>query len=324
MSLAKSPLASSLKLPLPMRLLALMAVALAWVFWVTFLELGQRWGSQSQYSHGWLVPVYAGVLLWLRRGMLADIDWRPSWWGLPLLLFGLAMRFGGVFVEFQWLAAAALLPCLAAACLLAGGWPVLRWAWPAIGFLIFMVPLPFTIEVGLSHPLQRIGTIVSTFTLQTLGVAAYAEGNIIVMGETRIGVVEACSGLSMLMIFFALSTAVTLLSRRSPLERTVIFLSAVPIALASNIIRIVATAILHKIAGRELADLVFHDLAGWLMMPLALGMLWLIMRLLDWLLVPIPEREPALPEFAWAGALTGASPATAPKTKSSVAGESKR
>jgi exosortase len=184
--------------------------------------------------------------------------------------------------------------------------------------VIFMVPLPFTIEVGLSHPLQRIGTIVSTFTLQTLGVAAYAEGNIIVMGETRIGVVEACSGLSMLMIFFALSTAVTLLSKRSPLERTLIFLSAVPIALASNIIRIVATAILHKIAGRELADLVFHDLAGYLMMPLGLGLLWLLMRLLDWLLVPIPERETALPEFAWAGALTGAGPA--PKPKSSLAG----
>jgi exosortase len=188
-----------------------------------------------------------------------------------------------------------------------------------------MVPLPFTIEVGLSHPLQRIGTIVSTFILQTLGVAAYAEGNIIVMGETRIGVVEACSGLSMLMIFFALSTAVTLLSRRSPLERTIIFLSAVPIALAANITRIVATAILHKVAGRELADLVFHDLAGWLMMPLALGMLWLVMRLLDWLLVPIPEREPALPEFAWAGPLAGAGPApegpaTTPKPKSSLAG----
>ncbi len=133
-----------------------MAVALGWVFWVTFLELGHRWGSQTQYSHGWLVPVFAGVLLWLRRGLLTNIDWQPSWWGLPLLLFGLLLRFGGIFVEFQWLAAAALLPCLAAACLLAGGWPVLKWAWPAIGFLIFMIPLPFTIEVGLSHPLQRI------------------------------------------------------------------------------------------------------------------------------------------------------------------------
>ncbi len=153
--------------------------------------------------------------------------------------------------------------------------------------------------------------------LQTLGIAAYAEGNVIVMGEIHIGVVEACSGLSMLMIFFALSTAVTLLSRRSPLERTVIFLSAVPIALAANILRIVATAILHKVAGRELADLVFHDLAGWLMMPLALGMLWLLIRLLDWLLVPIPERQAALPEFAWVA------PSMAPKPKSSLAGDPK-
>ena len=321
---AKNTSPSFSSIPLGMRLLALMTVALGWLFWVTLEEMAHRWDTQAQYSHGWLVPAFAGVLLWLRRGMLADADWKPSWWGLPLLLFGLLLRFGGVFVEFQWLAAAALLPCLAAACLLTGGWSVLRWAWPAIGFLIFMVPLPFTVEIGLSHPLQRIGTITSTFILQTLGVAAYAEGNIIVMGESRVGVVEACSGLSMLMTFFALSAAMTLLSKRSPLERTIIFLSAVPIALASNILRIVVTAILYKTVDKEWVDEVFHALVGWLMPPVGLAFLWLEFRLLDWLLVPAPKQESALPEFSWAGTpLAGVGPAPAPKAQSTLAGEPK-
>jgi hypothetical protein len=40
-----------------------------------------------------------------------------------------------------------------------------------------------------------------------------------------------------------------------------------------------------------LADLVFHDLAGWLMMPLALGMLWVEMKFLTYVLVDQPVVE---------------------------------
>jgi exosortase/archaeosortase family protein len=101
--------------------------------------------------------------------------------------------------------------------------------------------------------------------------------------------VEACSGLSMLMIFFALSTAVALLIRRPWPERALLVASALPIAILSNIIRITVTGVLHKTAGSEVADLVFHDLAGWLMMPLALGMLWTELRLLNWV---FPLRIP--------------------------------
>ena len=123
-----------------------------------------------------------------------------------------------------------------------GGWRALGWAWPAIAFLVFMIPLPFRFEAALAHPLQRIGTIMSTFALQTIGMTAYSEGNVIVLGEVRIGVVEACSGLNMLMTFFALSTGVAILMQRSPLERMIVFVSAVPIALATNILRIIVTA----------------------------------------------------------------------------------
>jgi exosortase len=285
-----------------LRVLAVVAVALAWVYWTTFVELASRWANQSQYSHGWLVPVFSAYLLYSRRHMLAAGPLTPSWWGVPMLLVGIGLRFFGVYIYFDWLAAVSLLPCLAAACLLTGGWRMLNWAWPAIAFLVFMIPLPFRLEAALSHPLQRIGTIMSTFILQTLGMTAYSEGNVIVLGEVRIGVVEACSGLNMLMTFFALSTGVAMLMRRSPLERVIVFASAVPIALATNIIRIAVTAILHKVAGRELADLVFHDLAGYLMPVVALGMLWVLLRLMDWLLLP-PEQGPSADTLGWTHAL---------------------
>jgi exosortase/archaeosortase family protein len=92
----------------------------------------------------------------------------------------------------------------------------------------------------------------------------------------------------MLMTFFALSTAVALLFGGPMLDRVVIALSAVPIAVAANAARITASAILQETAGQRLADLVFHDLAGWLMMPFGLFLLWIEMRVLARLLTAPP------------------------------------
>jgi exosortase len=284
----------------PAATLGVVAVfALAWVCWPTLTELAARWGGDSRYSHGYLVPFFAAYLLWARRALYTPARWRPSLLGLPLLAAGLGMRFAGTYLYFDWLSAIALVPCVAAVALLVGGWGALRWSWAGIAFLAFMVPLPFRLEVALAQPLQRVATIVSTYTLQTLGFVVYSEGNVLRLGQIRIGVVEACSGLSMLVIFFALSTAVSLVCNRAWPVKALIVLSAVPIALLANITRITVTAVLHKTVGSEIADYVFHDLAGWLMMPLALGMLWLELRMLAWIVVPAESTEPAPILVAW-------------------------
>ena len=109
--------------------------------------------------------------------------------------------------------------------------------------------------------------------------------------DARIGVVEACNGLSMLMIFFAIAVGLTLVIQRSWIDKAVLVASAVPIALIANIIRITVTGILHETVGGEVADMVFHTLAGWLMMPLALGILWGELGLLARLLLEGPDKR---------------------------------
>jgi exosortase/archaeosortase family protein len=80
---------------------------------------------------------------------------------------------------------------------------------------------------------------------------------------------------------------------RGPLvDRLVVLASAVPIALAANVLRIVITGLTGVVFGAETADLVFHDLAGLIMMPLALGMLWLEMQIMGRLLVEVVEESP--------------------------------
>jgi exosortase len=286
---------------------------LLWVYGPVLAGLIHRWAHDSRYSHGWLVPLFSLYLLWSRRERLIGKSPAPTWWGLPVLLAGLALAAGGSYLYFDWLNGVSLLPCLAGLTLLLGGRAALAWAWPALAFLAFMLPLPFRLEVALAGPLQRVATVLSTYALQTFGFAAFSEGNVIRMGEVRIGVVEACSGLSMLLIFFALSTAFAVVVRRPPWERLLLAASAVPIAVLANVTRVSVTGALHKVAGREVADYVYHDLAGWLMMPLALGMLFCELRLLAWVLVPRPAQERPVFRFGVSSAPAARTPSAAAK-----------
>ncbi len=252
-----------------------LAAGLAWSFWPTLEELSHRWASDPQYSHGYVVPFLALVLLWVRRGARPPALLQPSWWGVAFLAAGGVICLVGGYFNFSTLDQGELLVGVTGCCLLLGGWPALRWAWPAVAFLVFMLPLPYTLETALSHPLRHVATLASTYALQTLGFPAVAEGNVILIGDLKLGVLEACSGLSMLLTFFALSAFVAMIVRGSLPARGLIFLSAVPIGVLMNVARITATGALARLVSSAAANVLFHDLAGWLMMPLALGLLWL-------------------------------------------------
>jgi exosortase len=286
--------------------IALPAALLVWSYWTTLGDLAEVWATKPEHSHGYLVPVFAAVLLWLRRDHLQGCRAVPVRWGFALVALAIVMRLFGTYAYRLWFDQISLVPCLAGLVLLLGGRPAWRWAGPSIAFLAFMVPLPYSAAILLTDPLQRVATLTSTFSLQTLGLPAVAEGNIILINDVRLGVVEACSGLRMLVIFFALSVAVALTMRRPMWERIAVVLSAVPIALATNVLRITATGVLHETAGPELADAVFHDLAGWLMMPIALLLLSVEQQILKRLLLESASSPAATPRVTFARMLAPA------------------
>ena len=253
----------------------------------------QRWWSDPDYQHGFLVPFVAVWMLYARREFLAG--WTPSgsWWGLPLIFLAAAMRWASAYYYVALIDPLSIVPLLAGIVLFVGGWTALRWSAPAIAFLVFMVPLPGALSGMLSHPLQRIGTIASTYALQTLGLPAVAQGNVIHLTQAQLGVVEACSGLRMMMLFFAVCFAMAFLVKRPLLDRTVLIASAIPIALIANIARLVLTGILYELTTADFAEWVFHDVAGWLMMPLAVVLLWAELTLLERLLIEPETPQPA-------------------------------
>jgi exosortase len=282
----------------------IVAGALSWGYWPSFLALERAWSTDPRYSHGYLVPLFSLYLAWSRRASLAEVGRRPSPGALVLIGVGIAMHLGGAATNHEWVESASLLPSVAGLCVLERGWPALGPLWPSVAFLLFMIPLPYRVEMGLGAPLQRLATDASTVALQTVGLPALQEGNTISLGHARIGVVEACNGLSMLTFFFAISVGLVLVVRRPWVERALILAGAIPIALVANVARITITSLLVELVGHGIAGVDFHDLAGYLMMPFALVLLAVESALLGRLFTdpatkPSPTTdEPGAPRVA--------------------------
>lgn len=257
---------------------------LVFSYWPGLLNASASWDN-PQYSHGWLVPLCSlGLLFWWRRPV-EPVTNSARLCGLALLLGGFLIRLWCAHYRIVTIDMYTFVPALAGVVLLAGGWSVFRWAWAPIAMLIFMYPLPDEATRYLLGPMQTLATMASTTAIQTLGLDAYREGNKIVLGDNQVlGVVDACSGLRMLTIFVWLAVMIVLVGGGEWWEKVVIAASAIPIALLVNATRITVTAIMYTIDPAT-AEKIFHDWAGYFMMPMALGLLFLEQQVLARLVV---------------------------------------
>lgn len=268
----------------PLVLFGSLAALLAWSYGPTLGFLYEKWVGDPQYSHGFLVPLFSAYLLNQNRDRFSTATFRGlPWIGGTIVAISLALRVLAGGLLFHQLDAISLLIALAGLVLAFGGLQLLKLTGPAILFLAFAIPLPYEMERNLGGPLKLAATTASTYLLQTCGLPAIAEGNLILIDEVRLGVVDACSGLKMLVTFAAFSVGAMLLNSRTWFERGMVLLGIVPVAMLTNILRIVATGITHTIVHEKATNDWLHDVYGWCMMPLGLGLLalelWILKRL---------------------------------------------
>ncbi|WP_165223236.1 exosortase/archaeosortase family protein [Aquisphaera insulae] len=267
--------------------------SLTWAYWPNLQGLYDVWTTEPNYSHGILVIPIALLIGWQRMGETKEeragetVGYGP-WWSWALLASTLAVRAAAYEKNSQWVETVTLIPAVASLLLIIGGWPLLRRLWPAVAFLLFMLPLPRTVNQFITMPLQRLATMGSVFIMLLTGLLVKADGNIIHVPDAppqsrTLEVAQACNGLSMLMTLAATVTATVILFPMPNWKRIVILASALPIALISNIIRIVATGWCYYLTTGESAHRIAHDWAGYLMMPTALILVGLELLILTWL-----------------------------------------
>ena len=266
-------------------------------FYPTLAALVERWGSDENYSHGFLVPLvsfYLALQNFKARPITGDV--RGGWLlgGLAILL---GMAFGCVTVLFPSLLAEclAMLAVLAGGILLVGGrqwWSRLQT--PTL-FLLFAVPWPSALYSRIAFPLQQLVCQAAAVVIELFGVPVLREGNVMHLPRQSMHVAQACSGMRQLTAFLAISTCAALLMRRPKWYRTVLFLSAVPIAVAINVVRVSATGLVMAYGDPTWTQGAMHTVEGLVMVALGMGVLWCEVRVLDWMLEapPTPATERA-------------------------------
>lgn len=267
--------------------LAVLSGVFVWSYWPVLAELVAAWTHQPDYSHGWFVVPVAGYVLWSRRSTLPPLARSMAWGGLVLLAVSLAVRTAGSAYYIDAVEAWSLPFWVAGMFWLLGGRRMFWWTLPAVGFLAFMIPLPFRAEHLLSYPLQRVATQASCWLLQCLAQPAVQEANVVTIGEVRLNIVEACSGLRIFVSILALAYLYAVLIKKPLWTKCALFLAVAPVAVAANALRITLTGLLHVLVSGEAAHRFSHDLAGWLMLPVAAAMLAFVVWYIDKLVLQV-------------------------------------
>lgn len=268
-----------------------LSAALVFGYWNMFEYTASFWGKDL-YSHGYIIPFISAFLFWQRRRKLTQVSSSERWIGFAILVACLCLRLPASTYDMNPIDRLTFIGALLGITQMVGGWSMLKWAGPPLVFLIFMFPLPSVLENSVLWGLQRLAAICSTWTLQLIGIPALREGSKIAIDALDLDVADACSGLRMGTIFGAMSVALAMIINRPWWDRVAILLSAIPVALFTNVIRITVTALLYlAFPESEAIKHAVHDWAGLAMMPIAMGILWAELQLLNKITVPIDTEE---------------------------------
>lgn len=242
----------------------------------------------EEASHIFLVIPIAIWLIWIRRVRFRRCPPRPSWVGVVMILAGYVLMEFGFRNAFQaGLHGGAVLMALGAVVTVVGT-QVMANFFPAVAILALLVPIPGNLRLAIAGPLQNATARVTTGTLEMMGFYVERSGNLVNINDMPVAVAEACNGMRMvfalLLVAYAFAFTVPL---RNSVRIMVLLLSPVA-AIICNVFRLAPTVIMYGNQERlpEGWPDAFHDIAGWLMLPIAFLMLLGITRALRWAMVP--------------------------------------
>lgn len=259
---------------------SVLAILLFVLYGPILAHLVANWWSNPDYSHGFLVPVFSGYVLWKHRDRLSSIALKPSNLGLLVMVGAVGLLIVGSLGAELFSSRVSLLVLIAGIVIFVAGWKMLKAISFPLGFLLLMIPIPVIIYNQITFPLQLLASRFATSCLQFVNVPVLREGNLIILPNYTLEVVEACSGIRSLMTLITLAIAYGYLVEDRRWIRWVMVLIMIPIAIVSNSIRILGAGVLTYHFGPSMAQGFFHEFSGWVIFVAAL----LLMFACHWVL----------------------------------------
>ncbi|MGZ4959717.1 MAG: VPLPA-CTERM-specific exosortase XrtD [Methylomonas sp.] len=264
------------------------------VFRASLDEMVTVWSTVEEYSHGFFIPCITIYLIWIRRGELPlASEFSDSVAGLLMMALGLLVFILGSLATIRTLEQYAFLIVLVGLFAAAFGVRGLRISAVPLLFLIFMVPFPNFILNNLSSKLQLISSWLGVEFIRACDIMVYLEGNVIDLGNYKLQVVDACSGLRYLFPLSSLAFLCAYLFKGPFWQKLLIFLSSAPLTVFMNSFRIGVIGVLVDNWGTEMAEGFLHDFEGWAVFLLCMALLFVEM----WIFSRISGRKLAMGEL---------------------------
>jgi len=263
----------------------LICVLVLLVYHRMLVELVWTWWSDPDFSHGFLVPIFAGYLVWVKRKSLPNKEVTITWSGVMVVALGLVLLFLGIYGVSVFLTRISFVVVLTGLTYCFGSRSLVKELRFALLVLVLAIPLPSIIFNEIAIPLQFFTSKLASHLLPLFGVPVFREGNMIELATVKLEVAEACSGIRSLVTLFTLAVFYGYFLEKSFLRRVVLALSSIPIAIAANAIRIFGTGLCVEYWDRDKALGFFHQFSGWVMFLVSLGCLFIVHRIMRLALV---------------------------------------
>ncbi len=249
--------------------LILIILLMCLIFWPTFVWMKFRFSEpESFYAHGFLIPFVFGYLVFKQKEELKALNFKTAPAGIVVLILSLLLHLFAYFFEINFLSGFSLIGVFCGLILYNCGLTFVRQISFPLFFLMFMIPLPKAMTLGVSFHLKLFAANIASFIVSFI-VPLKSANSMVYLPNGVLTVGAPCSGLKSLITLSALSLLFAHLSGFNIKRKIIFFICSIPIAILSNIVRIMLLIIVFYVYGSEVTMGWFHDFSGFLIFVIA-------------------------------------------------------
>lgn len=244
-------------------------------------RMAVQWATDEDMGHGFFVPVVAGFIAWQRRLTLLSTPREPNGWGLALVILAAVQALIASLGAELFTARLAFVIALFGVILYLGGKAWVQALLLPLLLLPFMIPIPQIIYARLTLGLQILASQLGEMLIGWMGIPVIRSGNLLELPSQTLDIVDACSGIRSLLSLLFLSQVYAYFTEKRIWMRWTLLVATVPIAIASNAIRVATTGLLSEL-NTKLAQGLYHEMESYIVFAVALVALLATHGVISW------------------------------------------